>query len=612
MHSRTIAAVFVVSFLGVIAHADDVALLTNVDHRRSISLDGAWQAIVDPYECGDRDYRGRINPNGFFRDAVPLSDSDLVEYSFDTAGALQVPGDWNTQRPELLYYEGTIWYRRKFEYKLRPSGPGEGAARVFLHFGAANYEAHVWLNGEPVGSHVGGFTPFQFEITKQVKDGGNSLVVKVNNTRRSDAVPMAMTDWWNYGGLTRRVLLIETPQTFVRDYAMHLDAKDPDAIVGWVQLNGGGRAGQRVRIEVPGLNRSVDVVADAAGRASFRIPDAKPERWSPENPKRYRVLLSVGEDSVEDEIGFRTIDVVGRDILLNGKPIFLRGICLHEERPTDGGRAFNREHAETQLAWAKELNCNFVRFAHYPHNEAMVRAAERMGLLVWAEIPVYWGIAFDNEAVYANAERQLTDMIQRDRNRACVAMWSVANETPRTDARLHFLKRLIDAAHRLDPKRPVTAALETHYKDKHTIEINDPLGAYLDILGCNEYIGWYDGAPAKADGLRWTSVYDKPLVISEFGAGAKFGRHGETDVRWTEEYQADVFRHQTKMLDRIDFLRGVSPWILKDFRSPRRLLPGVQDNWNRKGLVSEKGERKQAFEVLKKWYAEKGGEPGSQ
>lgn len=579
------------------ATAQNAPLITNVDHRQTTSLDGEWQVIVDPYETGYRDYRGNIDPNGYFCDAVPKHKSDRIEYAFDTAGALNVPGDWNTQRPELFYYEGTIWYRRKFEYHLK-----EGR-RAFLHFGAANYDARVYLNGEALGRHVGGFTPFQFEITKRVKDGENSLVVKVDNKRHADAVPMDVTDWWNYGGLTRSVLLIETPETFIRDYAIDLDPIEGDIVRVWMQLDGPQLA-QTLHVELPELQTGASATTDASGRATFRVGRFELNRWSPENPKRYHVRLFGGADSIEDDIGLRTIEVKGRDILLNGKPIFLRGICLHEERPIDGGRAFNTEHAETQLAWAKELNCNFVRLAHYPHNEATIRAAERMGLLVWAEIPVYWGIAFDNDDVYANAERQLTEMITRDRNRACIAMWSVANETPRTTTRLAFLRKLVDAAHQLDPARPVTAALEVHYDNANTIAINDPLGQYLDILGCNEYIGWYDGPPAKADGIKWTTPYDKPLVISEFGAGAKFGRHGDAAARWTEEYQADVFRHQARMLDKITFLRGVSPWILKDFRSPRRLLPEIQDNWNRKGLVSEKGERKKAFGVLKDWYGE--------
>ena len=131
----------------------------------------------------------------------------------------------------------------------------------------------------------------------------------------------------------------------------------------------------------------------------------------------------------------------------------------------------------------------------------------------------------------------------------------------------------------------------------------DPLGAYLDVLGNNEYIGWYDGPIEKADRIVWRSAFDKPLVMSEFGGDARKGLHGPPNMIWTEEYQESLYRHQLAMLERIPFLSGMSPWILKDFRSPRRPLPGIQDYFNRKGLISEKGERKKAFEVLRRFYS---------
>jgi beta-glucuronidase len=239
----------------------------------------------------------------------------------------------------------------------------------------------------------------------------------------------------------------------------------------------------------------------------------------------------------------------------------------------------------------------------------MVRAADSMGVLIWGEIPVYWTIQWNNPATFANARRQLAEMIVRDRNRASVVLWSVANETPRDTARgggprLRFLTGLVDDARRLDSTRLITAALEHRYVDSTTILIDDPLGAHLDVLGNNEYIGWYDGPIAKANRIVWRSAFDKPLVMSEFGGGAKQGLHGTADDIWTEEYQESLYEHQVAMLRRIPFLAGLSPWILKDFRSPRRPLPGIQDYFNRKGLVSDTGVRKKAFEVLRRYYTE--------
>ena len=570
--------------------------IANPDGRKTTGLDGNWQVIVDPYESGFYDYRYKPSANGYFKDAKPTSKSDLIEYDFDRSGTLKVPGDWNTQSDQLFFYEGTIWYRKSFDYERRPN------TRLFVYFGAANYFADVYLNGEKIGQHEGGFTPFNFEITKLVRDTGNSLIVKVDNKRRRDAVPTLMTDWWNYGGLTRHVKLVETPATFVHDYFIQLQKGSRNRVSGWVKLDGDKRS-QKITVRIPEAGISKSFTTDASGAAAIDFT-ADLKLWSPENPKLYDVAIEAETDQVRDQIGFRSIETKGTDILLNGRPIFLRGVCIHEEAPLRGGRAYSREDALTLLRWAKELGANFVRLAHYPHNEFIIREADRMGIMVWSEIPVYWTILWENPATFENARNQLTEMIARDKNRAAVVIWSVANETPLGDARLSFLKNLISHARSLDSTRLMSAAMERHYTDATTQMIDDPLGEYLDVLGCNEYVGWYDGLPEKADRLEWKSKYEKPLVMSEFGGDALYGHHGDPLTRWTEEYQENLYQHQLKMLQKIPFLRGTAPWILTDFRSPRRPLPGIQDYWNRKGLISNRGEKKKAFYVMQQWYRE--------
>jgi beta-glucuronidase len=178
----------------------------------------------------------------------------------------------------------------------------------------------------------------------------------------------------------------------------------------------------------------------------------------------------------------------------------------------------------------------------------------------------------------------------------------VANETPLGEARLSFLSRLVERARREDPARLITAALQARYADQTTEMLDDPLGQVLDVLGCNEYVGWYDGLPEKADRIQWKTPYDKPLVMSEFGGGALQGYHGDELTIFTEEFQRSVYQHQIGMLKRIPFLRGTSPWVLMDFRSPKRTLPGIQDYFNRKGLISERGQRKAAFFVMQQFY----------
>lgn len=581
------------------------AAMQNPLARGGLTLDGKWHVIVDPYENGFYNYRREAfdavpNPTaGYFLDRKPKDRSDLVEYDFDTSPTLMVPGDWNSQDDQLFWYEGTVWYRTVFD-----GGRTVAGTRRFLHLGAANYQADVYLNGAKLGRHVGGFTPFEFEVTDKVKPQGNSLVVKVDNVRHLDAVPTVNTDWWNYGGLTRDVTLIDTPAVFVRDYQVHL-SKTGDRIAAAIQLDG-ARQSVPVTLEIPDLHIKARTQSDAEGRAHFDLPAGKLERWSPEHPRLYGLRLSLadGGDSITDRVGFRNIEVRGTDILLNGKPVFLRGISLHEENPLRGGRAWSEEDARLLLGWAKELGCNFVRLAHYPHNEHMARVADEMGLMLWEEVPVYWTIQWQNPATLANAQQQLTELVTRDRNRASVIVWSVANETPVSEPRTAFLKSLVDTVRALDATRLVSAAMEVHVDpadNNHRI-VDDPFGAYTDLLSFNQYIGWYDGLPDKLADIRWTFGYQKPVVISEFGADALQGKHGDALTRFSEEYQEDLYRKTLAMLSKIPQWRGATPWILVDFRSPRRPLPVIQDGWNRKGLIGENGVRKKAFFVLQDFY----------
>jgi len=572
--------------------------IINVDGRTTQSLDGLWKTIVDPFENGYYDYRREPFNDGFgySNDKDIVDKSVLQEWNFATDKTLFVPGDWNTQRPELYYYEGTIWYRNRFHYQLQNN------KRVFLHFAAVNYEAIVFLNGKTLGKHEGGFTPFSFEVTGLIKNGENSLVVKVDNERKLDAVPTLNSDWWNYGGITRQVTLIETPTTFVRDYYVQLKKDNKNTISGWVQLDG-SQLSKSVTVEIPELKITKQLAPDANGFATFECRAAL-IYWSPENPKLYDVNIITEHEVIADKVGFRTIETQGTKILLNGKSIFCRGICIHEEAAFSNRRASTREEDLTLLQWAKDMGCNYVRLAHYPHNEQMIRQAEKLGLMVWSEIPCYWTIQWSNPATYLNAERQLTDMITRDKNRANIIIWSIANETPKSPERLAFLTKLAAKARSLDPVRLVTAAMEKEEVKPGLMTVDDELGKVLDVISFNQYVGWYDGLPEKCDRVNWTFSEQKPVFISEFGGEALFGYSGEKTDRFTEDYQEDLYIRSINMLKRIPGLAGTTPWILKDFRSPRRQLRGFQDDFNRKGLISDQGQKKKAFFIMQNWYEE--------
>jgi beta-glucuronidase len=576
-------------------------IIQNIASRNNLSLNGRWNYIIDPYETGFYDYRreafdqSKSKVGGYYDDKRSVDKSELIEYNFDKSPTLKVPGDWNSQEEKLSFYEGTVWYRKLFMAK-----PLKGK-RYVLYFAAVNYESHVYLNGKKLGMHKGGFTPFQFEVTDLLKTGENSVVVKVDNTRKKEEVPTINTDWWNYGGITRDVFLAELPQTYIHDYKVQLAKGNANSIEGFVQLNDVKKA-QKVTINIPELALTFSVSADDKGFAEIKQSVKKLIYWSPENPKLYQVKITSETDEVIDKIGFRTIETKGKDILLNGKSIFLRGISMHDENPLIPGRPRSEGDLRMLLTWAKELNCNFVRLAHYPHNEEMVRLADEMGLLVWAEVPVYWTIAWENPETYNNAQNQLSDLIIRDKNRASVIVWSVGNETPLSDPRHKFMGNLVDRARYLDNTRLVAAALELH-QDGNRVIVDDVLGEKLDLASFNEYAGWYwGGTPKEITKYYFDIKYQKPVVITEFGGDALAGFHADAETKFSEEYQQALYENQFKMLSSIDGLRGITPWILVDFRSPRRPHPVYQEFWNRKGLISETGKKKLAFFTLQSFY----------
>jgi beta-glucuronidase len=587
-------------------------LLTNALNRPGIELSGTWTYSKDRYrvsfaEMNDsppdprnqrfRDINveaeERANPNLFF------------EYDMQRAPRVDLPGSWNKPNTELRYYDGLMWYQRSF------NAEATGDRRAFLRFEAVNYHAVVYLNGQRVGEHRGGFTPFTFEVTQLLRTGSNQITVGVDSVHTDEDIPPRFTDWDIYGGVTRPIRIVYTPRTYIDDSYIRLT--DDGSISATVRLDGPAAAGQTVTLALPALNVRTQGRTNAQGVASwsFRAP-SNLKRWSPEDPQLYDTQLSAAGDQLNDRMGFRTIKVVGENILLNGKPIFLRGISMHEEEfGLTPVRHITPQAARALLSEIKHgLGGNYVRLSHYPHAELTVRLADEMGLLVWSEIPVYWSINFSSEKALDTARRMMAENILRDRNRASVFVWSVGNETPQNAARTRFQSQLADDARALDPTRLVSAAL---WADKKMVNgrleatILDPLAEKLDLLAINTYTGWYgDNTLDQIPQVRWINRHRKPLLLSEFGADAKVHyRDPVKKAKFSEDFQAEFYAKTIEMAEGISFLRGISPWILKDFQTPRREHPVYQNGWNRKGVVSESGERKLAFHVLAEYFRKK-------
>ena len=577
--------------------SQEIPQIGNILSREKISLNGKWNYIVDVQEEGYYDYRMNPISHGFFLNAKPQKPEDLIEYDFDKAPEMEIPSDWNTKDDKLFFYEGTVWFKKSFDYN-----PKQGK-KIILYFSAINYEAIVYINGKLLGKHEGGFTPFNYDVTDKIINGENFVIIKVDNKRKPENVPTLIFDWWNYGGITRDVFIVETDEVYIQNYKFELDKTKYDQVHFSAELND-KIEGKTIDVSFPELKIRQSFTTDSEGKTSGIINIKNLKLWSPEEPKLYSVGLKLDDSNLLDEIGFRSIETLNKKILLNGKPIYLRGISIHEEKPNGGGRANSPEDAQILLSWAKEIGCNFVRLAHYPHNEYMVREAEKMGILVWSEIPCYWTIAWENPSTLENAKNQLTDMISRDQNRANIIIWSIANETPHGEARDKFLAQLADHARSLDNSRLISMAMEVTSAKDYVNRLDDNMNKYVDIISFNEYIGWYRDVNDAAK-MVWEIPYDKPVIVSEFGGGAKYGLHGEKNQRWTEEFQENLYIENIAMLDKIDGLAGTTPWILKDFRSPRRVLNEIQDYYNRKGLFSDEGEKKKAFYILKEWYDKK-------
>ena len=518
--------------------------------RKAEKLDGIWKCMPDVFDTLTRKQlfsgREKEDSNGM---KIPS------DYRFGDGFDAEVPGCWNFVDPAFFLYEGSTAYARHFTYYQNNEDD-----RVFLRIGAANYECRIFLNGEYIGRHLGGFTPFCAELTGKLKHE-NELMIIVNNRRSFEQVPSENYDWFNYGGITRSVALYEVPSAFIKDFQIELV---PDGTFSHIKarVKAEGKLTDGV-IRIPALGVEKDFTLEN-GQASVDI-EASPVLWSPDSPVLYDVSVEAGNDRVSDRVGFREIKADGRKIMLNGKEIFLKGICCHEES-YDGGRTLSDDECRQILATAKELGCNALRLTHYPHSERMSQLADEIGVMLWEEIPVYWLIDFDNPETLANARNQLKELMTRDYNRASVIIWSVGNENPDTDSRLKFMSQLADDCHAFDKTRLVSAACLVNI-DK--MAICDRLTGVVDIISFNQYYGWYFRNYEGLKEILDNSVVDKPLMISETGLSSQKIKGGTP----LEDYEWAQLNERIKGLAKAPlYIDDTSQLPIGEFRTKARRL----------------------------------------
>tara|TARA_Y100000766_G_scaffold284760_1_gene304495 strand:+ start:1081 stop:3105 length:2025 start_codon:yes stop_codon:yes gene_type:complete len=622
-----------------------------IDSRQILTLNGEWSYIVDPMNNGlpETSFFG-----GFPKNKIQKTGMELIEYNFETASTIQIPGAWNALDERLFFYRGPVWLYKKFNYSPKKE------ALTHLYIEGSNFTTKVFLNGSIVGEFEGGYVPFNFDISKYLIEGENILLVQTDNTLNESSVPTQKTDWWPWGGIVGDVYVVETPKRFIQNAYLQLNPDNFSEALFKLQMNKKS-SGHTIKLEIPDLQFKAEYKTNSLGAIKENIK-INAQLWSPANPKLYEIKISSDAEIISDEIGFRSIKTLGQKIYLNNREIQFKGIAMHSEPIGIPGPAFSKAHFQKLLSTAKDLNINFIRAAHYPYTRHLAKVADQFGLMLWEEVPVYWNIDWDNSNTLNIAKNQIKRLVQRDQNRASVVVWSVANETPLSSSRMKFLNALLAEIELNDSSRLSTAALLSGSEEQFrslvlvlalqgaksqwvspkekaiflsiidqaniqidsdlsfSISIDDPLGESVDLISYNEYFGWYyvtfftdqmmisEGTLRKLmfevmPDIKISSSFNKPIHISEFGAGAKYGNH--TSKIWSEEYQAMLYKHQLEMLSNNPQIKGISPWVFKDFRAMLRPLPGIQDFYNRKGLIDEKGNKKEAFEVLADFYENK-------
>jgi beta-glucuronidase len=505
---------------------------------------------------------------------------------------LPVPGVWETAFRHFRY-KGFAWYRREFEV------PAGRPAPLRLAFGAVSLTAEVWLDGRRLGAHHGAHTAFEFTIPS-VGPGTHELAVRVGNAYGPDN-PLFYPDQdiYLFGGIPRPVYAERLPDVWIAD-ASAIPARDGR---GWrldvtVRLARAGAAcawPAHARVRLDGAELGI-VRIGRDGRGAARLDAGRAEAWSPERPRLYAVRVEAGPDAWQERIGFRTVAVRGRDILLNGEPLTLRGVNRHEFHPDFGPALPLTVHAR-DIELLHTLGANFVRGSHYPNDPLFLDLCDENGILFWDELS-HWQPReedFRSPLFLQRSLDQLDEMVAQHRHHPAVILWGMMNEaaTYRPGAR-RVVRALAGQFRKLDPSRPVTFASCSPGGDR-CLDL-------VDVVSVNTYPGWYwlgiDEAPKKmAEVVRLAARRggNKPIIMSEFGGGAMDGVRSFESRKWTENYQADLLR---RLIDAIRDTRrvcGVAIWQYCDVRTSADIAMKRIREYNNKGILTEHREPKLGF-----------------
>ena len=577
--------------------------------RTLIDLSGIWQFKAD-------------DGNGF--------EDKWYEKKLENAVTMAVPASYNDQKEsiDLRDHYGYVFYQRELSVPRILKGQ-----RIVLRFGAVTHYAKVYLNGQLICEHKGGFLPFEAEIQDIVNFDTNLLTVAVDNKVDYSTLPVGSEsggnmlggmlpevpgvtpkkqnapnfDFFNYAGITRPVKIYSTPKNYIRDISIVPKVNGENAEVSY-SVDAVGN--EEVSLTV--YSESGEVVAEAYGNeGSFIINNV--HLWQPLNAYLYTAKINFGEDCYEQTFGVRSIEVRGTEFLINGKPFYFKGFGKHEDS-NFRGRGMDEVLNVKDLSLMKWIGANSFRTSHYPYSEEMMNLCDREGIVVIDETPAVgvhanFGAMRGSQPVdtfkllrtHEHHHDVVRDMIDRDKNHPCVVMWCLANESDTTtfpDSSYNYYKPIYDLAHKCDPQnRPVTiVGVQGAYTTDKTLPA-------MDVICLNRYYGWYiyggDLSAAKQAltiELNYWKTVGKPVMFTEYGADTVAGLHSATPNMFTEEYQVDYLKANHEVFDQYDFFIGEQAWNFADFQTIQGIM---RVDGNKKGIFTRDRRPKLAAHYLR-------------
>ena len=579
------------------------------NQARSVqSLDGLWRFAFDPKAEGDAAGWTKALPNPISM-PVPASFSDF----FTTH--------------EERDYVGDFWYETDFFL------PQQFPEKVYVRFGSVTHRAVIYCNGVEVARHEGGFLPILADVTAAARRGQNNrITVRANNELSESTLPCGTQkvlaggrkiskpyfDFYNYSGIQRSVWLVGTPAEAITDYSLSYELEGADALVHYTVEGGGSRP-----IHVSMVDAEGNTVAQGNGSTgTLRVTNA--HLWQVRNAYLYRFVIEAGEgyDRYEEKVGIRTVKIDGPHILINGKPVYLKGFGKHEDFDIIG-RGFSWAVAKRDFECMKWTGANCFRTSHYPYAEEWYQMADEEGFLIIDEVPAVgmmrsthnFAAAGTGQYTYffetptvpellKNHKQQVSEMMARDKNHACVIAWSLFNEPETTSeyARNYF-SEVFAHARALDPQhRPLTGAFEKN-------SAPDKCRCYdlCDMICLNRYYGWYiSGGPEieeaeekfRAEMDKWAAKkLNVPFVFTEFGTDTLATEHKLPSVMWSQEYQDEYLERNFGVFDSYDFVQGELVWNFADFQTTEGIM---RVNGNKKGIFTRQRQPKDAAFVFKR------------